>query len=128
MVLLTKIQSLKKVAFRGMTDISIKVVSDSTGTLGFGSVSEKDDDLLQKPIQELCLNRRTLNCLQHAFLTNINGVLERREDCDITIIGQLVQKTRREILAYFDIGPRRANEVEANLAQLGLVLKQENPT
>lgn len=128
MELLTKIQGLKKVSFRGMTDISIKDVSDSASTPDLGSLSELDADLLQKPIQDLCLSRRTLNCLQHALLNNVNGVPERREDCDITTISQLVQKTRREILRYFDIGPRRADEIEINLAQLGLQLKQENPT
>ncbi|MBA3679227.1 hypothetical protein H0W80_03515 [Candidatus Saccharibacteria bacterium] len=128
MELLTKIQHLKKVSFRGMTDISIKILSDPACTPGIESLLEKDVELLQKPIQELCLSRRTLNCLQHALLSNVNGVPERREDCDISTIGQLIQKTRREILAYFDIGPGRADEVEANLAQLGLVLKQENPT
>jgi len=128
MELLTKIQGLKKVSFHGMTDISIRVMSESAGTPGFEPLSEKDVDLLQKPIQELCLSRRTLNCLQHTLLNSVNGLPERRESCDISTIGQLVQKTRGEILAYFDIGPRRADEVEANLAQLGLLLKQENPT
>lgn len=128
MELLIKIQGLKKVSFRGMTDISIALVSEPVRLPS--PVPDLDQvNLWQESIQLLSLTTRTLNCLQHSLINDINGIPERREDCDISTIGQLVQKTRTEILTYFDIGPRRADEIEANLAQIGLRLKQEeNPT
>ncbi len=129
MELLTRIQGLKKVSFRGMTDIAIAPVVGSETQPSLEPRSAQEVELLQRSIQDLSLNRRTLRCLHHAQLDNINGVPERREDCDISTIGELLQKTRKEILLYFDIGPSRADEIEANLAQLGLQLKQEeNPT
>lgn len=129
MELLTRIQGLKKVSFRGMTDISIVLVERPTGDTDSSLQSSQREDVMQASITELGLSRRTVNCLQHALLNDINGIPQRREDCDITTIGELLRKTRKELLRYYDLGPKRVDEIEVHLAQLGFQLAQEeNPT
>ncbi|MEE9418602.1 MAG: DNA-directed RNA polymerase subunit alpha [Desulfatiglandaceae bacterium] len=74
---------------------------------------EKLNENLFRPVSELELSVRSANCLQNA---------------DITLIGELVQKSEPEMLKTKNFGRKSLNEIKAILEEMGLSLgmKLEN--
>jgi len=70
---------------------------------GSGSLN----DNLYRPVSELELSVRSINCLQSA---------------QIETIGELVQKTESEMLKTKNFGRKSLNEIKETLASLGLGL------
>ena len=68
---------------------------------------EKLNENLFRPVSELELSVRSANCLQNA---------------DITLIGELVQKTETEMLKTKNFGRKSLNEIKAILDEMGLSL------
>jgi len=73
----------------------------------------KLNENLFRPVSELELSVRSANCLKNA---------------EITLIGELVQKTEAEMLKTKNFGRKSLNEIKAILAEMGLSLgmKLEN--
>jgi DNA-directed RNA polymerase subunit alpha len=69
--------------------------------------SEKLNENLFRPVSELELSVRSANCLKNA---------------NITLIGELVQKTESEMLKTKNFGRKSLNEIKAILAEMGLSL------
>jgi DNA-directed RNA polymerase subunit alpha len=69
--------------------------------------SEKPNENLFRPVSELELSVRSANCLKNA---------------NITLIGELVQKTESEMLKTKNFGRKSLNEIKAILAEMGLSL------
>jgi DNA-directed RNA polymerase subunit alpha len=69
--------------------------------------SEKLNGNLFRPVSELELSVRSANCLKNA---------------NITLIGELVQKTESEMLKTKNFGRKSLNEIKAILAEMGLSL------
>ena len=76
---------------------------------------EKLNENLFKPVSELELSVRSANCLKNA---------------NITLIGELVQKTEAEMLKTKNFGRKSLNEIRGILEEMGLSLgmKLENFT
>jgi DNA-directed RNA polymerase subunit alpha len=74
---------------------------------------EKLNENLFRPVSELELSVRSANCLKNA---------------NITLIGELVQKTESEMLKTKNFGRKSLNEIKAILEEMGLTLgmKLEN--
>ena len=74
---------------------------------------EKLNENLFRPVSELELSVRSANCLKNA---------------NITLIGELVQKTESEMLKTKNFGRKSLNEIKAILEEMGLALgmKLEN--
>jgi len=76
------------------------------------SLDKADDSasaqLLAKPVSELNLSVRAMNCL---------------ESEDIQTIGELIKKTSGNLLKIRNLGPTTLNEIGDKLAMLGLKLK-----
>ncbi|MFH1240971.1 MAG: DNA-directed RNA polymerase subunit alpha [Pseudomonadota bacterium] len=77
------------------------------------SDDERFNENLFRPVSELELSVRSANCLQNA---------------DITLIGELVQKTEAEMLKTKNFGRKSLNEIKSILEEMGLSLgmKLEN--
>jgi DNA-directed RNA polymerase subunit alpha len=69
--------------------------------------SEKLNENLFRPVSELELSVRSANCLKNA---------------EITLIGELVQKTEAEMLKTKNFGRKSLNEIKAILQDMGLSL------
>jgi DNA-directed RNA polymerase subunit alpha len=69
--------------------------------------SERLNENLFRPVSELELSVRSANCLKNA---------------NITLIGELVQKTESEMLKTKNFGRKSLNEIKAILAEMGLSL------
>jgi DNA-directed RNA polymerase subunit alpha len=69
--------------------------------------SEKLNENLFRPVSELELSVRSANCLKNA---------------NITLIGELVQKSESEMLKTKNFGRKSLNEIKAILAEMGLSL------
>ena len=67
----------------------------------------KLNENLFRPVSELELSVRSANCLQNA---------------DITLIGELVQKSESEMLKTKNFGRKSLNEIKAILEEMGLLL------
>ena len=74
---------------------------------------EKLNENLFRPVSELELSVRSANCLKNA---------------EITLIGELVQKTEAEMLKTKNFGRKSLNEIKTILSEMGLSLgmKLEN--
>lgn len=70
-------------------------------------VEEKLNDNLFKPVSELELSVRSANCLKNA---------------EISLIGELVQKTEAEMLKTKNFGRKSLNEIKSILTDMGLSL------
>jgi DNA-directed RNA polymerase subunit alpha len=70
-------------------------------------VDEKLNDNLFKPVSELELSVRSANCLKNA---------------EISLIGELVQKTEAEMLKTKNFGRKSLNEIKSILTDMGLSL------
>jgi len=68
---------------------------------------EKLNENLFRPVSELELSVRSANCLKNA---------------DITLIGELVQKTEAEMLKTKNFGRKSLNEIKTILSEMGLSL------
>ena len=68
---------------------------------------EKLNENLFRPVSELELSVRSANCLKNA---------------NITLIGELVQKTEQEMLKTKNFGRKSLNEIKAILDEMGLFL------
>jgi len=68
---------------------------------------EKMNENLFRPVSELELSVRSANCLKNA---------------EITLIGELVQKTEAEMLKTKNFGRKSLNEIKAILSEMGLGL------
>jgi len=68
---------------------------------------EKLNENLFRPVSELELSVRSANCLKNA---------------NITLIGELVQKTEPEMLKTKNFGRKSLNEIKAILDEMGLFL------
>jgi DNA-directed RNA polymerase subunit alpha len=69
--------------------------------------SDKLNENLFRPVSELELSVRSANCLKNA---------------EITMIGELVQKTEAEMLKTKNFGRKSLNEIKAILSEMGLSL------
>ena len=69
--------------------------------------SEKINENLFRPVSELELSVRSANCLKNA---------------EITLIGELVQKTESEMLKTKNFGRKSLNEIKTILSEMGLSL------
>jgi len=69
--------------------------------------SDKLNENLFRPVSELELSVRSANCLKNA---------------EITMIGELVQKTEAEMLKTKNFGRKSLNEIKAILSEMGLGL------
>jgi DNA-directed RNA polymerase subunit alpha len=68
---------------------------------------EKLNENLFRPVSELELSVRSANCLKNA---------------NITLIGELVQKTEAEMLKTKNFGRKSLNEIKSILEEMGLSL------
>ena len=68
---------------------------------------EKFNENLFRPVSELELSVRSANCLKNA---------------EISLIGELVQKTEAEMLKTKNFGRKSLNEIKTILAEMGLSL------
>ena len=69
------------------------------------------DKLLEMPVEDLELSMRAFNCLKRA---------------GINTVGELIQKTEREISKVRNMGKKSLAEVKSKLAELGLAFRLED--
>ena len=69
------------------------------------------EPVLSKGVDELSLSVRTANCLKNA---------------GVHTVGELVQKTRKEMLETKNLGKKSLEELESTLIDLGLGFRSEN--
>ena len=89
-------------------NISTEVEEDTSEEV-FEEKSELEK-LLEMPVEELELSMRAYNCLKRA---------------EIDTVGQLIQKTEREISQVRNMGKKSLEEVKTKLAELGLAFREE---
>ncbi len=68
------------------------------------------EEKYNKPVEELNLSVRTINCLRRT---------------DITTVGELVSKGEKELMALRNFGQKSKQEIEERLAELGLSLNPQ---